>query len=178
VLVAEPIIHEVSPDHCLASIGCVAVVLWAGETRAEAAWAIRAVIDAVADHYPMGVGVLVIVDELAKIPSRASRDAIAQSMKLTAPRVCCSAVVHESKGVAAAVVRSVASGLALIARQPFPHRIFSTTLQALEWMGPRLSSGTAEKTMTADLLSGVAEIRRRQAWQRAGAGSFLDAPAR
>ena len=63
-------------------------------------------------------------------------------------------------GVGAAVVRSVGMGLAIIARQLFPHRVFATVDQALGWMAPRMAAGGAGPT-ASELVHAVAQMRER-----------------
>ena len=44
----------------------------------------------------------------------------------------------ESDGFRASAVRSVATGLAILARQPFPHRVFPSITTASDWLGKEL----------------------------------------
>ncbi|MET0387426.1 MAG: hypothetical protein ABW321_15765 [Polyangiales bacterium] len=66
-------------------------------------------------------------------PDGAARDRIRQITGDYSERTLASALVFEGMGFGAATVRAVVAGIALVARHPFPYRVFAYVGAALEW---------------------------------------------
>ena len=77
---------------------------------------------------------LTVIEQSAAPPSADIRKAIARLMDSKANRIRASALVFEGNGFRASTVRSVATGLSLLARRPYPHRTFATVKEAAMWL--------------------------------------------
>ena len=72
-----------------------------------------------------------------------------------------SAVVHEGTGFRAAAVRSVVTGLAMMANLPYPHKVFATVDDAGRWL--HMNSPVGKKWEARGLIEAVREVRERTA---------------
>ena len=70
-----------------------------------------------------------------------------------------SAVVHEGSGFRAAAVRSVVTGLAMMANLPYPHKVFANVDDAARWLN--LSSPVGKDWNDTALIEAVREVRSR-----------------
>jgi hypothetical protein len=122
-------------DHCTGILGPVFVVVWKREVSVAAAKSIQFALRDFAAGSPEGhVALLTIVEEAAPMPSADSRTALANILRFNAEELICSAVAMRGSGFRAATVRGVATGLSLLARQPFPHRVFASIEQSSAWV--------------------------------------------
>jgi hypothetical protein len=103
------------------------------------------------------VPILLVVEPSAPPPPPDVRKAIADLMRTTAPHVLMTALVFEGTGFAAAMVRGIVTGLTLLARHPFPYKVFSNHTAAFNWM--RTTTG---RTETLESLQLAFESERRQ----------------
>lgn len=74
-----------------------------------------------------------IIETGAKMPEPGAREALARALKALGGTVVISGVAFEGDGFFAASVRAVVVGLTVLARQPFPHRVFGTVGEIAEW---------------------------------------------
>jgi hypothetical protein len=100
-----------------------------------------------------------VVAKEASPPSSEARTALSNVLRHGVDAVLASAVVMEGDGFRASMVRSVATGLAVVARQPFPHRVFARTADAAEWIDLRLG-GSAQHASAAEISVALEELRR------------------
>lgn len=107
------------------------------------------------EQSPGSSGLCTVVEEQAPLPPGPVREGIARFMKAAGGHVVASALVQEGTGFRAAAVRSVATGITLLAKQPFPHHVFATVAEASRWLVPSFE-GVSEEELSAN----VAEIRR------------------
>lgn len=119
------------------------------------------------EEHRQGIGVLTIIEPDAKPPGADARSALSTMFKTVADGVAISAVVFEGSGFGASLVRSVATGLTLVARQPFPHRVFSGVESAAEWVSEGLPATEAGKATAADIINASSLIRASNASERA-----------
>ncbi|MEM7157468.1 MAG: hypothetical protein AAF799_31775 [Myxococcota bacterium] len=89
------------------------------------------------------VGMLGIVTDDAPPPSAESRRALAD-MLVQVDFLSASALTFESGGFQGAMVRAVATGLNLLARPPFPHKVFPTVFAATHWLQRELATVDAQ----------------------------------
>jgi hypothetical protein len=139
--------------------GPVFFVVWKGEVEIRIAEAVQVRVRDFANALPGGrAALLTVVEESAPLPSPDARTALANVLRFCADDLLASAVVMEGAGFRAAAVRSVATGLALVARQPFPHRVFPTALLGSEWLHEHLTAAKHELT-AGDIATGMANLR-------------------
>jgi hypothetical protein len=112
-----------SPDYALAHWQQVFMVIWRKETTIDGAQHLHHACTAFAHTQPRGIGLLTIVESGAPLPPSAARDAIATFLASGSAFIKASAVVFEGSGFRAAAVRSVVTGLTLMARQAYPHKV-------------------------------------------------------
>ncbi|WP_437715862.1 hypothetical protein WMF45_05240 [Sorangium sp. So ce448] len=111
------------PDYILASWHQIFCVIWRRETTEDGARHLRDACAEFAKKHPRGIGLLTLVESGAPLPSAPARRAIASFLAEASATIRCSAVVFEGSGFHAAMVRSVVTGLTLVARQRYPHRV-------------------------------------------------------
>ncbi len=163
-------IHESTRDHVVFTWRNVACAVFKKETTLGGVRTIQRVYDELAGQNPRGVFMLTIVEERAPLPVVEVRDALAKFLASGAGRSKKSAVVHEGSGFRAASVRGVVTGLAMIARLPYPHKVFSTPTDAARWFATTHDLPVD----AADLANAIADARER-ALQLPGAATSLGA---
>jgi hypothetical protein len=128
-------------DHTAFTWGPILGVVWRHETTVDAARALAIDVGDFASELPERKGLLLtVVTPHASLPSGEARQALSGILRAGADTLICSAVVMEGDGFRASAVRSVATGLAFVARQPFPHRVFSNTDSAIAWFARELKT--------------------------------------
>ena len=146
--------------HRMGTWGPVFFVLWKGEVEPRTADRIQVGLLAFAQTLGgQRAAILTVVEKQAPTPSSEARAALSNVLRHGADAVIASAVVMEGDGFRASIVRSVATGLALVARQPFPHRVFARTEDAAEWLDLRLG-GQALHPSAAQISVALEELRR------------------
>ncbi|WP_438003823.1 serine/threonine-protein kinase [Sorangium sp. So ce321] len=111
------------PDYILASWRQILCIIWRRETTNEG---VRRLCDACRDfakQHPRGIGLLTVIESGAPLPPAAVRKELADFLAGASAFIRCSAVVVEGAGFRAAAVRSVVTGLSLVARQRYPHQV-------------------------------------------------------
>jgi hypothetical protein len=109
-------------DYAFGSWAHVFVNIWRHETTLGAANTVRAACERFGAEHPRGVLLLTIIQDKAPAPTPVARNAIADWLK-NGHYIRASAVVMEGQSFRAAFVRSIVTGLTLLARQPFPHQV-------------------------------------------------------
>lgn len=104
---------------------------------------------------PKPIGLYIVVEEQVPLPAQPVREEMAHFMKSVGPHVRASALVQEGDGFRAAAVRSVAIGINLVARQPYPHKVFASSLEAAQWLATSFP-----EIQPQELTRAVASIRR------------------
>jgi hypothetical protein len=122
-LPAAPRIYEQCSTHAMASWDSVFVVIFRTDTTAEAIRTLRRESAKLARANPKGIFLLTIVQQGAPAPAQAERNALADYLRSAAGYIRGSAVIIEGQGFRSAMVRGVATGLTMLARQPFPHQV-------------------------------------------------------
>ena len=135
------------------------VVIWRDRTTHEGIHAIAQTFSDYARNRAREIALITIIEQNAKMPSSECRTELAQTLAATSPYVLISAVAFEGSGFVAAGIRSVVIGLTMLARQEFPHRVFSTVALAADWIeAEHLSSRKTFKS--CELQSQVTSLRR------------------
>ncbi|MET0342586.1 MAG: hypothetical protein ABW252_16390 [Polyangiales bacterium] len=129
------VLHEVTEDHIIMSWDRCLGLVWKHETTVAGMESYTSVYRELSLRFPSGVYLLTVVEQNAPMPSPEAREAVAVFMRQGAGRIRMSAVVHEGAGFRAAAVRSVVTGFAMLAKVPYPHRVFATVEQAAKWIG-------------------------------------------
>jgi len=149
------ILHH-DDDVCTAIWRDVFVIIWRRNTTIEGVKACDRTLTEARPDLPKGCGALTIVEPGAPMPSAEAREALSLFLREAGDVIQLSAVVYEGAGFRAAAVRSVVTGISLVAKQPFPHKVFATVAAASSWMAPSLPVGPAA---SRDVIQAVADLR-------------------
>lgn len=118
-------IIEQDDNHVLASWQQIFAVVWRQDTTLAGARALHRECGQFATTHPRGMGLLTIVSAKAPMPASPVRQAVADFLAQGSTSIKCSAVLMEGTGFRAAAVRSVVTGLTMLAKQAYPHRVCS-----------------------------------------------------
>jgi hypothetical protein len=146
-----------TPDYAFGSWRNVFIVLWRGDTTIQAVRQLARECERFRELFPDGMFLFTIILPDATPPPGPVRGALAAFLK-SADYIRASAVVMEGNSIRAALVRGVVTGLTMLARQPFPHRVCS-----LEDAGLLFEKANPSKTRGFDrvaFMTAVAELRR------------------
>jgi len=80
------------------------------------------------------IALVQIVATSAIAPDTHVRAALGRMLTNLQGRVSCSAIVHEGEGFRASMIRSIVTGVVALSNPGFPHRVFSTLAEAVNWM--------------------------------------------
>jgi hypothetical protein len=147
-------------DYALAHWQQVFAVLWRRETTVEGARDLARSCSAFAATQPRGIGLLTIVESGAPLPASAARNEIAEFLASGSRFIKCSAVVFEGSGFRAAAVRSVVTGLTLMAKQAYPHKVCSLE-DAVSMFERILPEATGRAVSGAEFRTSLDELRKR-----------------
>lgn len=132
-------------DHRIALFGPLLISVWIRETRIEALRAMEEMIKVEASNVPDGrLGLLVVVEPHAKMPSSAVRDELARIRRTRT--IALTALVHEGNGFSAALVRGITTSLNLLEGVGTQTHVFANVASAARWVeatGPHYGSAIA-----------------------------------
>ncbi|WP_437733469.1 serine/threonine-protein kinase [Sorangium sp. So ce1335] len=146
------------PDYVIASWQQIFCTIWRRETTEESVRRVSDACAAFARQHPRGIGLLTIVEGEASLPPAPARKALAGFLAEASAFIRCSAVVLEGAGFRAAAVRSVVTGLSLVARQRFPHRVCGIE-EAGRMFAEMLPAATGIAVNDAALRASLDELR-------------------
>ncbi|WP_394829521.1 hypothetical protein [Pendulispora albinea] len=158
VTVAPARVDAVSPDYCLARWNQFYIDIWRVNTTMAGLRIMAKSFEEFTKGYPEGVGVITIVEPGAPLPPAEARQTLGQFLADAEGRIRFSAVVYEGGGFRASAVRGVVSSLILLARPPYPHRVFATATEACTWFQRGFG---AEAVNGKELEIAIADLRRR-----------------
>ena len=150
-------VQDMTKDHVLLTWSNVVVAIFRRETTLASVASIQRIYNKCAAAHRRGIYMLTIVEEGAPMPPAEVREALARFLESGSGKTLLSGVVHEGTGFRAAAVRSVVTGLAMLARLPYPHRVFASVELASHWF----ASAGAKDIYVTELLQGIDEARRR-----------------
>lgn len=146
-------------DFTLMSFKDVFVVIFHHDTTVGGATTLRNRYATFAAQHAAGAGLLTIVEPGAPMPNSEAREALAKFMTENSDSILVSGVAYEGSGFRAAAVRSVVTGLTMLARQPFPHKVFATIDDASEWMITKMRGGGLVASEVRELIEAVSAAR-------------------
>ena len=111
---------EATKDFAVAVWGNVLVVVWRERTLAHDVLTVRRHFESVKSMHPKGMLLLTLVDAKAPPPNEAARTALVEFFRSGEGCIAAGAVVLEGHSLRTAFVRGVATGLAMMAKLPFP----------------------------------------------------------
>jgi hypothetical protein len=155
--IPTPTVLHSEYDFAVGKHGPVFIVAWRHETTVEGMKRVASLFSS-CRFLPQSAGLFTIIDPDAPLPNNEARDAGAQFMRASSAEIAVSAVVFEGAGFRNAAVRAVVTGLTLLARQPFPHRVFSNTGQAARWF---VEAGPSDWRVSPSVLHNAIQLIRR-----------------
>jgi hypothetical protein len=158
----------VDPDVAVITWRNIYTVIWRNETTLSASDMVHKRCEEFARRHTDGVGMLTVVTANAPMPPAESRERLARFMR-EGTYIKASAVAFEGTGFRAAAIRSVVTGLTMLARQPFPHKIFATLEDASGWLANQLREKGIGQCVGVELSDAITTTREAFAQaQRAG----------
>lgn len=146
---------ECSREHAFGAMPGVMFYVWRGVTTVAAARGIGTHIARIhADHAKRPCVLLGVVEAGTPPPEAEARKVLTESMKAGGAYLQASALAFEGEGFQASMVRAVATGLALLARTPYPHQVFASVPLAAQWL-----SSVAPEHSVASLIDGLGQLR-------------------
>lgn len=150
-------VEYVDSAHATGVSGALLMSLWRTATTHEAMLRFHNFAAKAVASRKDPVAFLTVVEANADLPDPSARDELAAMFRKLAESVACSALVFEGQGFKAAAVRGITTGVNLVARQPFPHKVFSNVDEAGGWL-VKNSSGLVS---IGDAVDGIATMRAR-----------------
>lgn len=129
-------VFESTLDHAVGTCGRLIVTTWRRRMSPEAVLGVRQRTEANLPPGIKGVLFLVVVEESAEAPSKDARHSLAELLHAHAEQIAGGAMVFEGSGFRAAMVRSVATSMALLARTQFSFKVFPSVSRAAAWLAP------------------------------------------
>ena len=133
----------------LGTVGAIVVAVYEDDVDAAGADAAMKLLLAHADALGRPVGFLDVVAVRTKPPPEDARTVFVDAMRKFGDKCAATAVVSEGTGFFAALVRSVVTGIAFVARPPFPIDTFATVDDAAIWLATRVPGSSAAAIVEA-----------------------------
>jgi hypothetical protein len=153
-------IMRVTANDALGCLEDVFVTIWRAQTTVEGVRAVEAECETFRSRRAEGIGMLTIVEAHTPMPDAPARQALAALLQNGGAFIKASAVVFDGNSFRASAVRSVATGLTLLAKQPFPHKFFVDPGEALRFLDTSLPAGVG-RADPARRLAALDELRQR-----------------
>ncbi|WP_437284664.1 serine/threonine protein kinase [Sorangium sp. So ce406] len=147
------------PDYILATWRQIFCTIWRQDTTKEGVRHLADACRGFAKQYPRGIGLLTIIEGGASFPPAPVRDALSAFLAEASSFTRCSAVVVEGAGFRAAAVRSIVTGLSLVARQRYPHK-FCDLRKAGQMFAEILPAATGIRVDDAALMASLDHLRQ------------------
>ena len=133
-----PVIIDATKDHIVATFENIVLMIYEGEALPQSAPPFTRALDAVIGQFPERAGVLTVVANNAPVPSNEARQILVGVMRTKGRRLKASAVCFEGTGFSAAAARGVIVGLSMLVKPSFPHKVFSSAIDAATWLSAEL----------------------------------------
>ncbi|HTV26083.1 MAG TPA: hypothetical protein VMG12_45620 [Polyangiaceae bacterium] len=158
---AEPQVLVRDGDHLIFVYERFLATIWQVETRPDAVQQlVRFAAELAARLRPSRYCLLTVVEQSAVLPTAAVRADLANMLRDSTPHLIRFATAIEGSGFRAAAVRGVATSIAILSRQEFPHRVFASTDAALPWLVEGLARELGAAPGVEELASVLDYLRR------------------
>lgn len=104
---------------------------------------------------------MAVIEPKAKLPGGEERAAVAELLRDASRWIQVSTLAFEGNGFIAATIRSIVTGITLLAQQPFPHRVFENVEEASRFI-EREQRVTNDSPFTARRVQAIVSELRRQ----------------
>jgi hypothetical protein len=151
-------VRTVDSNYCIAHWSRVFVIVWRRETTMSAVDDLQRNLVKFAAENPKA-GILTIVERNAPLPPSLVRQRLAEILTSVGSSIQRSAVVFEGEGFRAAAVRGVVTGLTMLARPPYPHKVFATVDEAFGWLATGLEAAPGKPLDPLALKRAIGQLR-------------------
>jgi len=146
------------PEYTVALFRAVVFVVWRARPSMPGVIASRGAMHKLRAAYPEGIGLLVVMEPGASLPNAEVRDAMIGTVRAMKSGLLAMVGLHEGQGFAAATMRSVITGLGLIARAAPAFAFVSSAEEACSRISASLSRGGAS-LLAVDLAEALRDLR-------------------
>lgn len=151
--------YESTTDYAMTSLDNLFITLWRVHTRLEGIEKYVKHVAALANQHATGIGLLTIVPPKAVPPESDVRGRLARAFS-EAPNVMGSAICFEGSGLRATIVRSVVTGLTIISRPVFPHKVFASLEEGVTFVNEHLAAAGAPTLQNSRVVNEIVEWRK------------------
>jgi hypothetical protein len=134
------------------------LAVWKGETHMEAVDLLDVEMRRYRRENPVPVGLLMVVAERAALPAAPVRAQMSRHMRRTQEEIRASALVYEGGGFRAAAIRAVVTGINMVTKTAYPHKVFDSVSSAADWVCE--ADGIRWADCASNLNEVVATLRR------------------
>jgi hypothetical protein len=149
-----------SPNEAFASMRDVFVTFWRQESTPDGVRLLAVECEKFRRGKAHGVGMFTVVEARTPMPNTATRQVLANFLQHGGSYIKASAVLFDGNSFRASAVRSVATGLSLLAKQPFPHKFFTSAFDALQFLDETLPP-KVERSDSEQMLRALNRLRLR-----------------
>ena len=145
-------------DRTVATWDHLVFVIWKKETTVEGVNHVWSSIKNRGKTFDKGIIMVAIVKQDAAMPTPEARSRLSSGLNDNELNVKASAVVYEGKGFRSAAVRSVVTGLAMVTKQIFPHKVFGDIDESAQWLVAEFAKATKVNIAAADIVSAISSV--------------------
>ncbi len=161
--VSEPrlVVYHSNRDLIVGSAENLLLVVWRNTTTREGIEICREHLIERCSGRGCEFALMTVVERGAQLPDAAARADLATLMHEGSKWIQVSALVFEGGGFIAAGIRGVVTGISMLARQSFPHRVFDSVSDASRFIENKQSRTSQTPFAAWRVEIDVAELRRR-----------------
>lgn len=156
-------LYHTCKDYAVGGGSNLVVVVWRKHTTLDGVRVCREYVGQRCANRGREFALIAIVEAKASLPDAASRHAIAELLRNGEKCFQVSGLVFEGTGFFAATIRSVVTGITLMAKQQYPHRVFDSVATAARFMELEQHKNNAEPFSASGIGQIVADLRRQVA---------------
>lgn len=152
----SPEVAYADADVAIGHAGPVLALFWRGQVRADAVQRWQRLMAERSARAPLLV--FRIAEAGAVVPERGTRELGAALLESVGDLIAVSAFVVEGPPMQAAAFRGIDAGLAVLAKQSYPHGVFESLPEAAAWVAER---APGDRALTSERLHAtLGELRR------------------
>jgi hypothetical protein len=141
----------------------VTIIVWHATPEADAVERLRLISERRRKHYPMGVSAVHLVKGQFELPDGPTRDAFVRVVREGEGALAAVAVVISGSGFWASAVRSLLTGVRVVARGSFDMGLHTSLEECIKWLPAKHSARTGI-TLPLDRLERA--LRRADAFEQ------------
>jgi hypothetical protein len=137
------------------------VIIWRDKTTINGIRICRDYVQKTCAGHGREFALMAIVEPKAKLPGAEERAALARVLHDSSRWIQVSALAFEHGGFVAATIRSVVTGITILARQEYPHRVFENVQEAARFIEREQLVNNSPPFTTRRVQAIVTELRRQ-----------------